>query len=299
MEILPQLIAVAIVSSALYSLIATGLTMTFGILEFIHFGYGEMAITGAYIFYTCYMSLGMGLIPSALIALASVTLIGVVIEKFTFKPVRERHWFIPMTLSIGIAIILQSAMTIFYGGNSRNYYASGETAKTFELFNGSVIITDVQIAIVLIAIACLLAVGYFLKYSRTGKAARAVADDRDIAAIMGINVDKTISTIFGLGSLLAVVAGIMLAFDRNLTPTAGMLTTVIGFCAIVLGGVGSFKGAIIGAIIIGFAETLVIGLTPLSNSYKEIVIFTILLLTILIRPYGLFGGTKEEVESRK
>lgn len=297
-EIIPQLIVIALIISSILALIAAGLTLTFGVLEFIHFGYGEMAMVGAYIFYTSHISLGLGNIESAVISIVIVTILGIIIEKFTFKPVRDKQVFIPLVLSIGIAIILQSLVLIIYGGTTKNLYVAGDAAKKFILFDGTVTITSVQILIILTAISALLGLCLFLKYSKTGKAIRAVSDDREVAAIMGINVDRTISILFAIGSGLAALAGILIGMDRNLTPNMGMLLTVYAFAVIVLGGVGKLKGAIIGAVIIGFLETFALGLTSLKASSKELIIFSALLLLLIFKPYGIFGGKKEEVESR-
>lgn len=297
-EIIPQLIVIALITSSILALIAAGLTLTFGVLEFIHFGYGEMAMVGAYIFYTSHISFGLGNIESAVISILAVTILGIIIEKFTFKPVRDKQVFIPLVLSIGIAIVLQSLVLIIYGGTTKNLYVAGDAARKFILFDGAVTITSVQILIILTAIGALLGLCFFLKYSKTGKSIRAVSDDKEVAAIMGINVDRTISTLFAVGSGLAALAGILIGMDRNLTPNMGMLLTVYAFAVIVLGGVGKLKGAIIGAVIIGFLETFALGLTNLKASSKELIIFSVLLLLLIFKPYGIFGGKKEEIESR-
>ncbi|MBI4234809.1 branched-chain amino acid ABC transporter permease [Candidatus Peregrinibacteria bacterium] len=297
-EIIPQLIVIALIISSVYALIAAGLTLTFGVLEFVHFGYGEMAMLGAYLFYTAHISLGLGYIESGLISIVGVTILGIIIEKFTFRPVRDRQVFIPLVLSIGIAIILQSIVLIIYGGTTKNLYVAGDVATKFTFFNDTITITSIQIFIILTAITALCGLCIFLKYSKTGKAIRAVSDDKEVAAIMGINVDRTISILFAIGSALAALAGILIGLDRNLTPNMGMLLTVYAFAVIVLGGVGKLKGAIIGAIIIGFIETFSLGLTSLKASSKELVIFGTLMLLLIFKPYGIFGGKKDEIESR-
>lgn len=298
LEIIPQLIIIALIISSVLALVATGLTLTFGVLEFIHFGYGEMAMLGAYLFYTSHITFALDYISSALISIALVTVVGIIIEKFTFRPVRDRQAFIPLVLSIGTAIILQSLVLIFYGGTTKNLFEAGKVAEKYNFFNETVTITSVQILIIFTALSALIGLCLFLKYSKTGKAIRAVSDDREVAAIMGINVNRTISILFAIGSALAALAGILVGLDRNLTPNMGMLLTVYAFAVIVLGGVGKLKGAIIGAAIIGFIETFTLGLTSLKASSKELIIFTLLLLLLIFRPYGIFGGKKEEIESR-
>lgn len=298
MEILPQILIFALISSAIYALISCGLTLTFGTLEFINFAHGEIVMVGAFSFYFFHISLGLSMILSLFLSIFFVALLGIAIEKTTFKPVRNKQEFIPLVLSIGVSIILQSIVTMKFGGGSQSYFKPGEYSKTFELFNGTATITAPQITIIVSSILLLALLFLFLKYSKTGKAIRAVSDNKEMASIMGINVDRTITILFAIAAGLAAIAGILIAFDQNLHPQMGIMLNIKSFAAIVLGGVGKFHGAIVGALIIGFSENLIIGLTNISGSYKDLIIFIILLLMLLFKPYGLFGGSKQEAESR-
>jgi branched-chain amino acid transport system permease protein len=298
LDILPQLIVVALITSSLYAVIASGLTLTFGVLEFIHFGYGEMAMAGAFAFYAAFIQWGWPIPAALLFAVIIVTLLGIFIEKTTFKPIRNKHAFLPLVLSIGVAIVLTAIAEMVFGAGSKNYGEIPGFTESHQWFNGSVVITNAQITIILCSGLLITALYLFLKKSKTGKAIRAVADDKKVAAVMGIDVDKTITILFALASALAAVGGILTAFDQNLRPLMGQLITVKAFVVIILGGVGSLKGAIIAAFIIGFIETMSIGLLPIQSSWKELIVFSILILTLIIRPYGLYGGRKEEVESR-
>ena len=298
MEILPQILVLAITASALYALIAAGLTLTFGTLEFINFAHGDMAMAGAFSFYAFYMLMGLPFIPSFLLTIALTALIGIIIERTTFRPVRAKQAFIPLILSIGIAIILQALAIMFFGGGSQSYFQPGETLPVYNFFDGSIIITLTQIIIVISAVVLITAIWIFLKKTKTGKAIRAVSDNRELAAIMGIDVNRSIAILFAMAASLAGFAGVLIAYDQNLYPTMGVIIGIKAFAAIVLGGVGNLKGAVLGAIIIGFSENLIIGLTPLRASYKELVVFTIFILVLLIKPYGIYGGRKEEIETR-
>lgn len=298
MDILPQILLLALISSAVYALLATGLTLTFGTMEIINFAHGDMAMAGAFIFYTVYVVLGVPLAFSILLTILLSGIVGFIIEKTTFRPVRDKQEFIPLILSIGVAIIIISTVTMFYGGGSRTYFESGQVSPVYTFFDGTLTITLVQIAIITSAIVLLTALYLFLQKTKTGKAIRAVSDDKEVAAIMGINVNRMISLLFIMATSLAGFAGILVAFDQNLYPSMGLPLSIKVFAAIILGGVGKFHGAIVGALIIGFSENLLVGLTPIKASYKELLAFIIIITILLIKPYGLFGGKKEEIESR-
>jgi branched-chain amino acid transport system permease protein len=298
LDILPQLLVFSLLSASIYALISAGLTLTFGTLEFINFAHGEMAMAGAYSFFSFYVLMGLS-IPLSLILTAIVMLaIGLIIERSTFRPVRDKQPFIPLVLSIGVSIIFQSAATMIYGGGSQTYYKASQVSTSYKFLDGSLIITQAQVLIILTAVVLLLSTYLFLKYSRTGKSIRAVSDDREIAAIMGIDVNKTISILFGLATMLAGIGGVLVAFDQNLFPLMGLMLSIKAFAVVVIAGVGHFKGVIWGALIIGLSENLITGLTPISSSYKDLIVFVIFITILLFKPYGLFGGKKEEAESR-
>ena len=278
-------------------LIAAGLTLTFGVLEFINFAHGEIAMLGSYVFFWLYILQDIGIIPAFVLTALIVALIGVVIEQTTFKPVRDRHEFIPLVLSIGVSILIQASVIFTFGGDSKDY-SKGQTAEVYQLFDGAASITLSQIMIIISSIILITTLGLFLKYSRTGKAIRAVSDDKKVAAIMGINVNQTMTILFAIGAMIAAIAGLMLAFDQNLNPRMGLMLSLKGFAIIIIGGVGSFSGAIIGAIIIGFSETLITGITNIPSGYKDTITFIILVAVLLWRPYGIFNSNKEEAESR-
>jgi len=298
MEILPQIIVFAIIASAIYALLATGLTLTFSTLDFINFAHGDMAMLGAFFFFSLYVTQGLPLVVALILVIAIAAILGLAIERTTFRPVRDKKSFIPLVLSIGVAILAQSLITMFYGGGSQSYYKGGGSATVYNLFDGRITITLGQVMIIVSAVVLLSGLYLFLKHTRTGKAIRAVSDNKEIAAIMGIDVNRTIMILFAIATTLAAVAGILVAFDQNLYPYMGLSLSIKVFAAIILGGVGKFRGAIVGAIIIGFSENLIVGLTSIKSSYKELIVFTIFIFILMYKPYGIFGGQKEEVESR-
>jgi len=298
MEFLPEILFTSLVASSVYILISVGLTLTFGVLEFINFAHGEMAMLGAFIFFSLYISSGLPLIIAILLTAIIVGLIGVAIEKTTFKPVRDKQEFIPLVLSVGVSLIIQAFAIMIWGAGSKTYQLTSAKPKIYEFLGGKLTITPTELTIIISSAILTAGLYFFLKYSRTGKAIRAVSDNKQVAAIMGINVNKTITLLFAIGSGLAAIGGILIAFDQNLHPRMGLELSIKAFAAIIIGGVGKLHGAIIGALIIGFSENLVVGLTPLKASYKHLVVFILFVIVLLIKPYGIFGGRKEEIESR-
>lgn len=299
LEILPQVLWYALLASAIYALIAIGLTLIFGVLEFIHFAHGDMAMVGAYMLLAFWLMLQWPYWVTFIFVPLIAAFLGFVMEKLTFKSMRKSHPFKPLVVSIGISILLQSLVIIFFGGGVNSYRQSGGTpAKIFELFNGSLIVTEHQVFLMATTIILLLTVGLFLKYSRTGKAMRAVADNREVAGILGINVDKIISIIFALGTALAATAGMLIGAEQNLSPTMGIELSIKAFAVIVLGGLGNVTGAVVGALIIGFTENFIVGFTPIPSSFKEAIVFGFLMIMLFLRPNGILGAGME-AEVRK
>lgn len=295
MNILPQILVFSLVASGLYVLIAAGLTLTFGTLEFINFAHGDIAVTGAFIFFALYVWGGLPLWISLIIAILATALLGFFIEKTTFKPVRNKQAFIPLILSIGVSMILQAILLMIFGGGTRTYAVE---SPVYSFWNDRLVITLPQIAIILTALFVMTGLFLFFKYTKIGKAIRAVSDNKEIASTLGISVNKTLSITFALASGLAALGGILAAFDQNLLPTMGILFSIKVFAVIVFGGVGSLSGAVLGALIIGFSENFLVAYAGVPGSFKEAIVFFLLILALLFRPYGILGGKKEEVESR-
>ncbi len=298
MEFFIQITLFAIIASSIYALIASGLTLTFSTLEFINFAHGEIAMTGAFIFFALYSLFQLPLWLSFLLSILFCAALGIFIEKTTFKPVRDRQPFIPLILSIGVSIILKSVVTMIFGGGAQTYIRHGSVPKVYYFFDGSIFITRAQIVIIVASILTLVFLFLFLYKTKIGKTIRAVSDNKQMASLFGISVDRTLSITFALASLLAGISGILVAFDQNLSPTMGLDLGIKVFSAIVIGGVGSFHGAILGSLIIGFSENFIIGFTNMPGSFKQAFVFLILIFVLFVRPYGIFGGKKEIVESR-
>ncbi|MCA9374600.1 branched-chain amino acid ABC transporter permease [Candidatus Peregrinibacteria bacterium] len=294
LEILPQIIWFSLLASAIYALVAIGLSLIFGILEFINFAQGDFAMVGAYLFFGFVIEGGLPWWVGIAMVVIIAALMGVVIERITFKPVRKSPPFIPLVISIGVGALLQAIMIFKFGGSVKSYRIEGSKAEVYKLFGDTLNVTQSQITLMLVTAGLLLGLYLFLKYSKTGTAIRAVADNQDVAAILGVSINKTIGIIFAVGTALAAIAGVLIANEQNLSITMGLSLGVKAFAAVVLGGVGSLPGAIVGAFIIGFSENFIVGLTSIPSSYKDAIVFGLLIIMLFLYPNGLFGAKAEE-----
>jgi len=298
-SILPQLFINGIIAGAIYGLVALGLALMYGVARFLNFAHGEMTMLGAYLFFTFYVLLGWPIVGAIISAVILAGVAGCIFEKLFFKPVRKAKDIVPLVVSIGLSILLQSMVLLLFGANIKTLRSG--VISVGHRFAGF-IITDIQIVIIVVALTLMVLLALYLKYSKTGKAIRALADSQDIAQILGINVNQVISHLFFIGSALAGIAGILVGFEQNLEPTMGLSLTIKAFAAIVLGGVTNIYGAVLGAFVIGLAENFGIGLEFFGHSipsgYKDAIAFFIMIIVLLFRPQGLLGRKKEE-ESRK
>ncbi len=288
MDIFFQLVMNSIIAGSIYTLVAIGYTMVYGVLKFINFAHGDLAMVGAYITFFLVKFVGFSILPSIGIALIAVAFLGILIEKIAYKPLRDAPRLAPLITAIAVSIFLQSAIMLLFG--ARNKTISLVTTKGM-MFLGAYI-TPIQIVIVVTSIVLMILLNLYLKHAKLGKAMRATSDEMTMAAVVGIQVDRVISYVFGIGSGMAAVAGILIAFETNLSPTMGFVLGIKAFAAAVVGGIGSVRGAMVGGFIIGFAENF--GIWYIPTGYKHSVAFIILVLVLLIRPSGIFGMKSEE-----
>lgn len=295
-EILPQLLVNGLIAGAIYSLAALGLNLIFGILGFVNFAYGDMIMVGSYLFFIFLVMFEMHWAAAALLAIISLTIVSFIIERLTFRPVRDQNPITALIISVGVGFALRSIIELIFKGNLRTYTTKIDPGH--EIFGGLARITDNQLMIIFTSIICMILLFLFLQKTKTGKAIRAVSDNREVSEIIGINVNKHILIVFTLSAILACVAGILLGYENYLQPTRGVTVGIKAFSAIILGGVGSLPGALAGGFVIGFAENLLPGLDIVDTGYKDSIAFFILILVMLIRPRGIFGISQSE-ETRK
>lgn len=279
---------------SIYALIALGYTMVYGIIKLINFAHCDVYMIGAYVGYFSMTTLHLGFIPSLLLAMVVSTILGALIEKIAYKPLRNATRIAVLITAIGVSLFLEYGTMFFVTASVRSYPAmTGIMAKNFKL--GEVVITMQQVFIVVITIILMVALQFIVKKTRIGKAMRAVSLDQDAAELMGINVDTTISFTFALGSALAGAAGVLVGvYYNSINPLMGFVPGLKAFIAAVFGGIGIIPGAMIGGYVIGAVEVFVSGYG--NSMYRDGIVFAILILVLIVKPTGLLGkNTREKV----
>lgn len=278
---------------AIYALIALGYTMVYGIIMLINFAHGDIMMVGAYVGFFSISVLGSNIVVAMIFAMISCALLGVVIEKVAYKPLRNSTRIAALITAIGVSLFLEYATLYLLTAQQRVYPASAFPLHNYEIFG--LVISNKDIFIFLSAIILMIILQYIIKRTKTGKAMRAVSLDREAAMLMGISVDRIVSVTFAMGSALAAAAGVMIGLYYNaINPLMGIIPGLKAFVAAVLGGIGLIPGAMVGGFLMGVLETLVSGYG--SSMYRDAVAFGILILILLIKPTGLFGkNTGEKV----
>jgi branched-chain amino acid transport system permease protein len=283
---------------SVYALIALGYSMVYGVLKFLNFAHGEVYMFGAFAGYGVLTVLGG---PSALIvpvwvaitlmfigAMAVSSGIGVALERFAYRPLRRATRLAPLISAIGASFFLQAAALLLFSANSRSYEAPDLVPIDNSLTIGPISVWMVRVLVVVTAVTLMILLTWWVKSSRVGKAVRAVSFDTEAAAMMGIDVDKVIVATFLIGSALAGIGGVMvgLVFGR-IFHLMGFVAGLKGFTAAVLGGIGSIPGAMLGGLLIGFAEAYTT--SYISSTFQNLIVFGLLIVVLLIRPTGFLG----------
>lgn len=276
---------------SIFALVALGYTMVYGIIKLINFAHGDIYMVGAYIGYFVITGLHLGVVPAIIIAMAACALLGVVIEKIAYKPLRHASRITSLITAIGVSLFLEYTMQYFMGAGVRTMPDDVLLEGVLQI--GGVSITYTQLMIFVIAVLLMLLLQFIVKKTKLGKAMRAVSTDPDAAQLMGINVNATISYTFAIGSALAGAAGVLVGLYYNsISPLMGMTPGLKAFIAAVFGGIGIIPGAMMGGVSIGVLETLVAGYG--GSLYKDAVVYVILILILLIKPSGLLGKNEKE-----
>ena len=291
MQILQYLIN-GISIGAVYAIIALGYTMVYGIAKMLNFAHGDIIMVGAYISFCVTNYLGLPAWVSVIAAMAVCTILGVVIEALAYKPLRGTPSLAVLITAIGVSYFLQNAAQLIWSSSTKNF-TSIVTMKPISLMDGKLVITGEVLLTVATSILVMVGLSLFTGKTRTGKAMRAVAEDRDAAQLMGINVNRTISTTFAIGSALAAVAGVLLCSTvPTLMPTTGSMPGIRAFPAAVFGGIGSIAGAMLGGILLGIIETF--SKAYLSPQFSDAIVFSVLIIILLVKPAGLLGKQIQE-----
>ena len=292
MLVLLQYLINGISIGAVYAIIALGYTMVYGIAKMLNFAHGDVIMVGAYISYCVTNYLGLPVIVSVLAAVAVCTLLGIIIEGLAYKPLRGVPSLAVLITAIGVSYFLQNLAQLIWGSAPKNFKSIVSMAP-ISLFGGQLIITGEVIITILASAAIMVGLHLFTTRTRTGKAMRAVSEDRDAAQLMGINVNQTISMTFAIGSALAAIAGVLLCSTvPTLMPTTGAMPGIRAFTAAVFGGIGSIPGAMLGGILLGLIETF--SKAYLSTQFSDAIVFLVLIVILLVKPSGLLGKNIQE-----
>ena len=285
-------------TGALYSLVALGFSMVYGVLKLLNFAHGDVYMIGAYVGFFVIQWFGgaahVGIPVPLLLAIMFVLAaglcggLGVAIERFAYRPLRDAPRIAPLITAIGISFFLENAVLLLFGTQYRIYNTPEFISLSSGIRIGSVTINSVQIMVLVLSVVLMAGLQLLVNRTKWGRQVRAVAADREAAEMLGINVNFTISMTFFLGSALAGVAGVMggLLFNQ-VTNTIGFIVGLKAFTAAVVGGIGSLPGAMLGGLLIGLAESFTIGY--ISSTYSNLLVFALLIIVLLVRPSGLLG----------
>ena len=277
---------------SVYAIIALGYTMVYGIAKMLNFAHGDVIMVGAYISFCVTQYMGLPAIVSVVAAMAVCTLLGIVIERLAYKPLRQATSLAVLITAIGVSYFLQNMALLIWGSNPKSF-ASVVNFGSLRLFDGRLVITSEALTTVLANIVIMIALTLFTGKTKIGKAMRAVSEDKGAAELMGINVNATISMTFAIGSALAAIAGVLLCSSYpTLMPTTGSMPGIKAFTAAVFGGIGSIPGAMIGGILLGIIEIL--GKAYVSTELGDAIVFAVLIVVLLVKPQGLLGKPMRE-----
>ena len=290
MQLLMQQMVNGIALGSIYAMISLGYTMVYGTIRLINFAHGDVYMLGAFLGYYLVTILGVNWMLALLITMGVIAVVGVLIERIAYKPLRHSTRVAALITAIGVSYLIQNLMIYFVGPEMRAFPAPMEV-KMFKVFG--LIVNSKQLLVLAVTTTVMISLQIIVQHTRMGKAMRAVAVDQDAAQLMGINVDRVISFTFALGSALAGLAGILVGIYYNsIQATMGTAPGLKAFIAAVVGGIGSIPGAMIGGYLIGILETLV---TYMGGAmYKDAVVYGLLIIILFVLPSGLLGKSVRE-----
>ena len=278
---------------SLYALIAIGYTMVYGILRLINFAHGDIFMLGAYLTYYAIVFTSMPWYIAFIMAAVITGLIGFLLEKIAYKPLRDAQRITVLISAIGASFFLQNFATVVFGGRPKAFPIPSILNKIINI--GGVSINLVTFIIPVITIALLIGLTYIINKTKTGMAMRALSKDYDTARLMGIDVNKIISITFFIGSFLAAVGGIMWGTKYpQLMPLMGSMPGIKCFIAAVIGGIGNIAGAVLGGFILGLGEIMLVAFLPGLTGYRDAFAFVLLIIILLAKPTGLLGEKTTE-----
>ena len=272
---------------SIYAIIALGYTMVYGIAKMLNFAHGDVIMVGAYICFYAISSFNLPPVVGVLLAVLVCTILGVVIERLAYKPLRSAPSLAVLITAIGVSYFLQNAALLLFS-SAPKVFPSIMGDKSLQLFGGQLTISAVTIVTVVSCIVIMVALTLFTGKTKMGKAMRACSEDKGAAQLMGISVNFTISVTFAIGSALAAISGVLLCSAYpSLMPTTGALPGIKAFTAAVFGGIGSIPGALLGGVLLGVIETF--AKAYISTQLSDAIVFAVLIIVLLVKPTGLLG----------
>lgn len=272
---------------SVYAIIALGYTMVYGIAKMLNFAHGDVIMVGGFAVFTMVSTLGFSPLSGIIVAVIVCTVLGVLIERIAYKPLRGATPLAVLITAIGVSYLLQNVALLLFGSNARQF-TSVINVPGLKLAGGQLTVSGVTMVTIITCIIIMIGLTTFINRTKIGQAMLAVSEDNGAATLMGINVNKTIAITFAIGSALAAVAGALLCSAYpSLTPYTGSMPGIKAFVAAVFGGIGSIPGALIGGILLGLIENL--SKAYISSQLSDAIVFSVLIIVLLVRPTGLLG----------
>ncbi len=276
---------------SIYAIIALGYTMVYGIAKMLNFAHGDVIMIGAYIAFCGLQYWGIPPVLAILLAMVFCTVLGVTIEGFAYRPLRQATSLAVLITAIGMSYLLQNIALMIWGANPKSFPTTFINGSNFRL--GQLNISSATLFTIAANIIIMVTLTLFTSKTKLGKAMRCVSEDRGAAELMGINVNRTISLTFAIGSALAAIAGVLLCSSYPiLQPTTGSMPGIKAFTAAVFGGIGSIPGAMLGGILLGVIE--IFGKAYISTELGDAIVFAVLIIVLLFKPAGLLGKPMRE-----
>lgn len=281
-ELLQQVLNGLAIGSV-YTLVALGLTVVFGILGIAHFAHGSLAMFGGYLTFVFSTTMGMSFFAAIALAMPVGAIMGMLIERLAYRPVRDAPHINAFIIALGLTMMLEGGNLLMFGADQ--VIIQTPYQQVFEF--GGLFVSQLRLVVFITAVSLVALVTVLLLKTKTGKSVRAVAQNRHAAVLMGVNVNFVSSVVFAISSALGVAAGALIGALLALAPGVGESFAVKGFAVLILGGLGSLPGAILGGLVLGVSESLAAGF--LSSAYKDVISFLVMILVLLVMPQGLLG----------
>lgn len=286
MSIIVQIILNIVIDGAIYALVALGFNLIYSTARFFDLGYGAIMVAAGYAMFYLYNTLGMPLVPALLLAVLFAGALGFVIEKVVYRPLRKRKATSTVLLiaSLGVLTVLQAVIAIIFTSQYQSLLPDMASDRIFSVFGGA--ITETQVLMLTASLLIMVVLGLVLRYTLFGKAVKAVADDEEVAQVVGINSERLIGLLFFIGAAIGGVAGIATGFDTGLEPTMGLTLLLKGIIGAIIGGIGSVWGGVLGAFVLAIVEN--VGVWYFSSEWRDAIAFLVLTLFLIFRPQGIW-----------